>query len=53
MAAVHVADTAAFTTKLGLALQMIHRAVAAGALFAWMAASRWGYGAPVRAMCWV
>lgn len=45
MAAAHVPETTAFATKPGLALQMIHRAIAADAPFAWVAAdSVYGVG---------
>jgi SRSO17 transposase len=45
MAAAHVPETISFATKPGLALEMIHRAIAADAPFAWVAAdSVYGVG---------
>ena len=45
MAAAHVPEATAFTTKPGLALEIIHRAIAAKAPFAWVAAdSVYGVG---------
>jgi SRSO17 transposase len=45
MAAAHVPETVGFATKPGLALEMIHRVIAADAPFAWVAAdSVYGVG---------